>query len=379
MLTEEHLMIRDAVREFAVAELGATAPSIDHEARFPRAAWPKLAGLDLLGLAVPAEAGGAGAGDTAFVLSVLELGRVCGSTAAALAVHATLGALPIAAAGSEAQRRRWLAPLLAGQRFATMVVADATPDAPPIVAVPDAAGWTLDGVCNAVPGAGNADTLVVPARYEGGIDFGLFVVDAATPGVAQIAAPAGLGLRGLGHGRVELRAVAVTADVLLGDADAARIVVASAQEAAWLGIAAVAAGIAQGAFERALRYGRERPQFDRPIIDHESVQWLLADAALDTHTARLAAMKAARAREAGTPARREAAMAKIIASEAAVRVGDRAIQVHGGYGYITEFHVERCYRDAQVCALVCGSNDDLRRLVVRDLAREADAGWTLLQ
>jgi alkylation response protein AidB-like acyl-CoA dehydrogenase len=276
MLTEEHLMIRDAVREFAMAELSADAAAVDREARFPHAAWPKLAGLDLLGLAVPAAAGGAGAGDTAFVLSVLEVGRVCGSTAAALAVHATLGALPIAVAGDDAQRRRWLPPLLAGERFATLVATDVALAAPSMVATPGDAGFTLDGVCDAVPGAGAAATLVVPARYPDSIDFGLFVLDAAAPGVTQTPAPAGLGLRGLGHGRVELRGVAAPPGARLGDADAARLVLANVQEGVWIGMAAAAAGIAQGAFERALRYARERPQFDRPIIEHESVQWLLA-------------------------------------------------------------------------------------------------------
>jgi alkylation response protein AidB-like acyl-CoA dehydrogenase len=381
MLTEEQGMIRDVVREFAAGELGPLARDIDLEARFPREAWPKLAALDLLGLGLPAEAGGAGAGDVVFVVAVEEIARICGSTAAALVTHAAMGAGPIASAGDLAQRRRWLVPLLAGQGFATLAVSDTEIEGedPAVTATRRGDGWALNGVCVAVPGAMHADVTVVSARIESGPDRGLFVVERDTPGLGVVPAASSLGLRGLGHGRVELRDVAVADDRRLGDADAARAALARAHESAWVGFAAVAVGLAEGALERALRYARERPQFDKLIVQHESVQWHLADAALDTHVARLAARAAARAGDAGTPARRLAAMAKIVATAAATRCGDRAIQVLGGYGYMTEFHVERYYRDAQACEIVGGTGDALRRLLVRELGREADGGWNLLQ
>lgn len=383
MLTEEQGMIRDVVREFAAGELAPLAAAIDAEAQFPRPAWAKLAALDLLNLTVPVDAGGAGAGDVAFAVAVEELARACGSTAAAVVVHTALAVRPIAVAGDAAQRRRWLAPLTGGSRFATLVVADATAVAAAVTAVRRDAGWTLSGNCDAVPGAAHADTFVVAAQLESPVEIGLFVIERDAPGLAIEAGSTGLGLRGLGRGRIELRDVACGDDARLGDTDAARAALAGAFESAWVGMAAVATGIAQGAFERALRYARERPQFDRLIIRHESVQWHLADSALDTHAARATTFAAARAQDGATAAgagvRRLAAMAKLVATDAAVRVCDRAIQIHGGYGYMTEFHVERAYRDAQACQLACGSNDDLRRIVVHELEREADAGWTLLQ
>jgi alkylation response protein AidB-like acyl-CoA dehydrogenase len=381
MLTEEQGMIRDVVREFATGELGPTAHQLDVEARFPRQAWPKLAALDLLALAVPAEVGGAGGGDLTFVVAIEELARVCGSTAAALVAHATLGLGPIVAAGDDAQRRRWLADLVGGQRFATLALsqAEASGDDLGVVASRRGDAWVLSGERNAVLGGAHADTFVVPARIESGGDIALFVLGRDAAGLAVTPAPTGLGLRGLGFATVACRDVAVGADAQLGDPDAARAALGGALAAAWVGFGAVAVGVAQGAFERALRYARERPQFDKLIVEHESVQWHLADAALDVHAARLAVHDAAVARDAGAPSRRQAAMAKVIATEAATRVCDRAVQVHGGYGYITEFHVERYYRDAKACEVACGGSDALRRLVVRELGREADAGWTLLQ
>jgi hypothetical protein len=234
--------------------------------------------------------------------------------------------------------------------------------------------WTLRGRKSFVVGAAGAGLVLVAARVDPGAPperaFALFAVEREAPGLAVEAGDRLLGMRGAGIGDLTLDGVQVEDGQRVGAPGAGLDLCLEALDAARLGLAAVCVGIAQAAFERAERYSRERPQFGRPIADHQSVQEHVGDCSVDVAAARAIVRAAA----AAGLSRREAAEAKLCASAAASRVCDRAVQVHGGYGYVAEYHVERLYRDAKTCEIAYGTNDVLRLLVAREVRREAEDG-----
>jgi butyryl-CoA dehydrogenase len=382
--TDEQQMIRDMVREFATTELAPLAAHLDAEDRFPAESVSKLAALNLLGLTVPQEYGGAGVDSLSYALALEEVARVCASTALVLLAHNTLAALPIVRHGDEAQRRLWLEPLASGKRLGAFALSEAESGsdmaAVRTIAVPWGDAWTLHGEKTFVANATRADLLLVAARLEGEAPlYGTFVLDRETPGLAVGAPDRMLGLRGAGLGGVVLESVELSKFALLGTPDATMGLWLETLDAARLGLAAICVGIAQGAFERALRYARERPQFGKSILEFQSVQWHVSDAAVEIAAARSLVHDACRLADTGGSIVRAAATAKLFASEVASRACDRAIQVHGGYGYIADYQVERSYRDAKMCEIAYGTNEMQRLLIVRELIREADAGMQLLQ
>jgi alkylation response protein AidB-like acyl-CoA dehydrogenase len=385
--TDEQQMIRDMVREFAVAELDPLAEHIDREQRFPVESIPKLAALNLLGLTIPPESGGAGLDSVSYTIAIEELARVCGSTALVVAAHNSLGVQPIHAWGDEVQRRTWVVPLARGDQLGAFALTEpgSGSDAGSLstTAVRRGGGWVLNGTKCFVTNAHHAGVFVVAARTDpasrGPHGISTFVVEASTPGFTAGKPEDKLGLRGSDLGSLVLEEVAVPAGNLLGREGDGFKVAMQTLDGGRIGIAALAVGLAQGAFERALRYGRERPQFGRRIADFQAIQWKLADMATEIQAARLLVLEAARAQDAGEPVTRLAAMAKLFASEMATRVCDHAIQIHGGYGYIQEYEVERYYRDAKLCEIGEGTSEIQRMIIARDLLREADEGLALLQ
>lgn len=373
LLNDEHLMIRDVVREFATAELAPLAARLDEEHRFPSESLPKLAALELFGLTVSAEQGGAGADETSYAIALEEVARACPATAFVLLAHNTLVCRLLAQYGTDEQRRRWLRPLAKGEKLGGFGLSEPSAGteigAMQALATRTGAGWVLQGTKTFVPNAAAADVFVVVARTDpqgpAESSLGLFLVERGMSGVQALASETFLGLRGAGIGTLQLTDVAVEDAQVLGAPGTALARCETALDEARLGLGAVAVGIAQGAFGRALRYARERPQFGQPIAEHQMVQAHLAEMALDVAAARALVRDTCCA---GLPvARRGAALAKVLATEAASRTADHAVQVHGGYGYIAEYHVERYYRDAKMCEIAYGTNEVLRLLVAQEL------------
>jgi alkylation response protein AidB-like acyl-CoA dehydrogenase len=375
-LTDEQQMIRDMVREFALGELAPGAMQVDAAARFPEETMGKLSALDLLGLAVPAEHGGAGTDTLSYAIALEELARVCGSTAVILLAHSWLAARAVALLGDEGQRERYLGPLLRGEAVGTGVLASIEPSEPASLrGLLRGDELVVNGAVPLVPAAARADSLVLCARTEdGGVAWG--IVRRNTPGLV-VAAAETLGLRGAGFAAVRCTDVVIPSARRLCSGDGVAVL-GQMVDGARMGLGAVAVGLAQAALERGLRYAHERPQFGKPILEHGSIRELLATSAIDIETARLLVHDVCRRLEAGAPAHRQAAIAKLVAVDAAVRAADRAIQVHGGYGYVAEYHVERLYRDAMMGGVLFGPTDALRLAVANDLAREAEAGLPFL-
>ena len=379
-------MIQDMVRAFAAAELQPLAAQVDEQARFDPGVLQKLAAVNLLGLLAPAEVGGAGVDYATFTLAIEEVARVCGSTALLLVTHNALGAAAIAMHGSAALREAWLGRCARGEAIAAFAWTepDAGSDSGVLQTTAELQGdedWVLNGTKNAVSCAAVADCFLVAARETGaGADasnLGLWLVEKTAPGLTVDPHADTLGLRAAGLTGLRLDQVVVGPDNRLGVRRMEEL--QRLLDGARIAVGALAVGIAEAGLERALRYARERPQFVTSIVEHQSVQLRLADAAADTHAARLVVHEAARAYDAREPVARLAATAKLFATEAATRVCDHAIQVHGGYGYCTEYHVERSYRDAKMCEVAYGPSDLQRFVIVREMVREADAGWALLQ
>jgi len=375
-------MIRDMVREFAAGELEPYAAEVDVSRRLVPGILDKLGALNLLGLCAPAESGGAGVDVATYALALEELARACASTAVVVLAHNSLGVQPLQAFGTDEQRRRWLQPLASGEKLAAFALSEpeagSDMSALRTTAHKTADGWVLRGSKTLVVNAPSAEILLVAARTdpdaapERGID--VFVLEKGAAGLS-VGEPADtLGWRGAGIGALVLDDVPVQDGARLGPAGAGLELCERMLDGTRLGMAAVAVGIAQGAFDRAMRYAHDRPQFGKPIMSHQSVQSRLADSTIDLHAARLVVQAGCRLADSGAPYRKEAAIAKVLASEAASRVCDHAIQVHGGYGYIVEYHVERSYRDAKLCEIAYGTNELLRLLIVQELAREAEAG-----
>jgi alkylation response protein AidB-like acyl-CoA dehydrogenase len=371
-LTDEQQMIRDMVRDVAAAEIEPRIAEIETSVQVPADIAAKLAELNLMGLLLPDSQGGAGLDMAACCLVIEELARASAGVALAVAAHNVL-ALPAvahAAASADAAVQAAAAPALRELAAGTHLGAFAWPAAAPDgrefgVLQPAGQLATLDGTLDFLTNAAAARWLVVASG-----DAGVFLVDAEGAGV-QVQPIEQTGLRGSGTSHVTLGSVRAVRLVGPGDAPA---LVEPARDRARLAVAAVSLGVAAAAFERATRYAREREQFGRPIAAFEAIQWKLADMDAGIHAARLALYDAAGRVDAGVGAGRDALRARVLASAAAMRAADHAVQIHGGYGYCTEYHVERCYRDAKLCEIVWETSDAERLAIAADLLRAAESG-----
>jgi alkylation response protein AidB-like acyl-CoA dehydrogenase len=370
-LKDEQQMIRDMVREFAASEVEPLAHGIDAAARFPAELVGKLAELNLLGLTVPEEYGGAGVDTLSCCLVIEELARASASVAMVVAAHNLL-ALP-AVAQAAPKRIRELATGACIGAFAAQEPAQVAGQewaATRAQAAGD--GFGLDGKKIGVTNGTAAGVFVVSAVDAGG-EPELFLVEREAAGV-DVQALEQTGLRGSGAADVGFRDVRLPALARLARGTAAAALVETLHGNGWLGIAAVSLGIAQAAFDRAARYARQREQFDRPIATFAAIQWKLADMDAAIHAARLALYDAAKCHGSDHVAPYEAGRARVLASAAAMLAADHAVQIHGGYGYCTEYHVERHYRDATLCEIVWETTDAQRLAVGRELLRQLDGG-----
>ncbi|HZM00050.1 MAG TPA: acyl-CoA dehydrogenase family protein [Planctomycetota bacterium] len=376
-LTEEQELLRDTVRDFAQQVLLPQAIAIDREARFPVETFKQLAEMGLLGLPIPESLEGAGADTVTTVLVIEELAKCCGSTALGVAAHTSLCMWPIWAFGTEAQRRRWVPDLASGRRLGAFGLTEpgAGSDAggTRTAAVRDGGEWVLNGSKIFITNANYAETFVVTAttgRGQGHAGISSFILERDTPGFSINPGDEKLGMRGSDWGELSFQDARVPADQLLGGEGEGFANFMRTLDGGRIGIASLALGLAEGAFERSVAFAKERVAFGKPISEQQGIAFKLADMSVGIEAARLLIRDAAQRRDRGEPYTRQAAMAKLFASEMAMKTTYDAIQVHGGYGFTTEYHVERMYRDAKLCTIGEGTSEVQRLVISREILRD---------
>ncbi|RME74685.1 MAG: acyl-CoA dehydrogenase [Planctomycetota bacterium] len=379
--SEEQCMLRDMVRDFARNEIAPIAIEIDVEERFPRELFRAMGELGLLGIPFPEEVGGAGAGWVGYCLAIEEVARVCASTALGLAAAVSLGIGPIVDFASEAQRERYLPDLLSGEKLAAFGLTEPN-------AGSDAGGsmetraerqgdhWVIRGTKYWITNGNHADVFVVTAKTDpeaGTRGISSFIVERGAEGFSTHPIKDKLGMRGSDTAELVFDGVRVPHDNLVGKEGEGFRAFLATLDGGRIVIGALSLGIAQGAYERARAYALERKTFGKPIAEHQAIAFKLADMATRIHAARLLVYHAARRKDAGLPFKREAAMAKLFASEACYAITKDAVQIHGGNGYTREYEVERMFRDAKLCEIGEGTSEIQRLVISREILREAAA------
>jgi len=370
LLSAEQQQIRDTLRAFARDELAPHAAAWDRDHTFPRDALRALGALGVLGIVVPEAWGGAGLDYVSLAVALEEIAAGDGATSTIVSVQNSVVCGPVNAFGSDAQKSRYLTPLARGELLGCFCLTEPQTgsDAGAITTRAELRGdhYVLNGVKQFITSGANADVAIVFAltdKAAGKKGISAFVVDAQTPGFVVARIEEKLGQRASDTAQIVFENCAVPAANLLGrEGDGYRIALANL-EGGRIGIAAQAVGMARAAFEAALAYARERQAFGKPIGEHQAVNFRLADMATKVDVARQMVWHAAALRDAGEPCLKEASMAKLFASEMAEEVASDAIQIHGGYGYVADFPVERIYRDVRVCQIYEGTSD-IQRLVI---------------
>ena len=372
-------MIRDSAREFARQELKPHAAQWDRDGWIAEAAIARLGELGLLGLMVPEEWGGSYTDYVAYALAIEEIAAGCGATAALMSVHSSVGCGPILKFGTAEQKRRYLPDMAQGKAIGCFCLTEpqAGSEAHNLKsrAVLDNGSWILNGAKQFVTNAKRAKVAIVfavtdPDLKKKGISA--FIVPTATPGLAVGRPEHKLGIRGSDTCAITFADCRIPEESLLGERGKGLSIALSNLEGGRIGIAAQAIGIARAAFEAALAYAKQRKQFDRPIAEFGSIGNMLADMHTSINAARLLTHEAARLRGAGESCLSEACQAKLYASEMAERVCSKAIQIHGGYGYLEEYDVERHYRDARITQIYEGTSEIQRLLIARTLMTRED-------
>jgi alkylation response protein AidB-like acyl-CoA dehydrogenase len=374
-LTDEQRMVRDTARDFARAELAPNAGRWDEEGWLPEAVLAKMGELGLLGMLVPEEWGGTGSDYIAYALAIEEIATGCASSAVIMSVQNGLGCGSILSWGSEEQKRLWLPDLATGKHIACFCLTEpqAGSEANNLKtrARLENGRWILDGVKQFITAGKRAHLAIVFAVTDpdkGKKGLSAFVVPTGTPGFRPQKLESKLGIRASDTCAIVLEGCAIPEDHLLGPRGKGLAVALSNLEGGRIGIAAQALGIARAAFEAALAYSKERVQFGKKLIELPSIGNMLADMQTRLNAARLLVHEAARMRSAGLPCLSEASQAKLFASELAEWVCSRAIQIHGGYGYLQDYPVERHYRDARITQIYEGTSEIQRLLIARTLA-----------
>jgi alkylation response protein AidB-like acyl-CoA dehydrogenase len=373
-LTEEQIMIRDMARDFAKNEIAPFAQSWEKAGWIDDAVVAKLGELGLLGMIVPEEWGGTYVDYVAYALAVEEISAGDAATGTLMSVHSSVGCGPVLNYGSDEQKHTWLAKLASGEAIGCFCLTEpqAGSEAHNLRTRAELIDgeWVLNGAKQFVSNGKRAQLAIVFAVTDpeaGKKGISAFLVPTDNPGYTVDRMEHKMGIRASDTCAVTLSNCRIPASNLLGERGKGLSIALSNLEGGRIGIAAQALGIARAAFEAALVYARERVQFDKPIIEHQSVSNLLADMHTRINAARLLVLHAARLRSAGKPCLSEASQAKLFASEMAESVCSKAVQIHGGYGYLEDYPVERYYRDARITQIYEGSSEIQRLLIAREL------------
>jgi butyryl-CoA dehydrogenase len=376
-LTEEQEMLQQMVRDFAQNEVKPRAAKFDQQEFLDKDVLTSMGELGLLGMVFPEEYGGSGMDTLSYAIAVEELSRVCASTGITLASHVSLGINPIFQYGTEAQKRKYMPKLCSGAEMGSFGLTEpnAGSDAgsTETTAVREGDFWIINGAKMFITNGSWAWTSVITAmtdKSKGVKGISAFIVERGTPGFTVGKKIHKMGIRGSDTVELSFVDCHVPADSLLGMVNEGFRQFMKILDSGRIAIGAMALGIAQGAFDEALRYSKERQQFNQPISNFQAIQFYLADMATEIEAARHLVYHAARLKDAGKSYSMQAAMAKLYASELATRVCDKAIQIHGGYGYTKEYPVERMLRDAKVTEIGEGTSEIQRIVIARNLIKE---------
>ncbi len=372
--TDEQKQLRRTVREFAEAEIRPHVMEWDEASRFPEEIIPKLAELGFLGVVFPEEYGGAGMGYLEYCILLEELGRVDASVAITVAAHSGLCTGHIYKAGSEEQKKKYVTPLAQGKKLGcwSLTEPEAGSDASGTrtTAVKKGDGWVLNGSKTFTTNGRYADVCVamaVTSPEKGHRGISAFIIEKGTPGFRPGKKENKLGLRASDTSEVIFEDCQVPAANLLGKEGEGFVDSLRMLDTGRIGISAFALGIAQGAFEASLSYAQQRKQFGRTISKFQAIQWKLADMKTEIDAALLLTYQAAYLADQGRPQTKQSSMAKLYSGEMAVRVTNEAVQIHGGYGFIKDYPVEKFYRDVKLCTIGEGTSEIQRLLIARQL------------
>ncbi|HXD29806.1 MAG TPA: acyl-CoA dehydrogenase [Pyrinomonadaceae bacterium] len=377
-LSEEQKQIKYSVREFAEAEIAPHVMEWDESQHFPIELKPKLAELGLMGVLFPEKYGGAGMGYVEYATIIEELSRVDGSVGISIAAHNSLCANHIYQFANEAQKEKYLTPLATGEHLGAwgLTEPNAGSDASGTrtTAVRENGGWLVNGSKNFITHAIHADTCVAFAssdrsKHSKGITA--FIFEKGMKGFAPSKKENKLGLRASETASVVFEDCLVPDENRLGEEGQGFVNAMEILDGGRISIAALAVGIAQGAYESAVRYSGERQQFGKPIREFQAIQFKLADMATQIDAARLLMYRAASLKDAGRKTTRESSMAKLFASEISVKVCEEAVQVHGGYGYTKDYPAEKYWRDSKLCTIGEGTSEIQRIIIAREILKQA--------
>ena len=376
-LTAEQRMIREMAQSFAQKEVLPKAAELDETGRFPEELVRQLAGLGLMGVAVPEEYGGAGMDNICYAIAMEEIARACASTAVILSVNNSLACAPILSFGSEEQKRKYLVPLATGEHLGcfglTEPEAGSDAGSQKTTAVRDGSHYVLNGTKNFITNATEADTCVLftmtdrEKKHKG---ITAFILDMKSQGITIGKKEVKLGICASATASIILEDVKIPATNRLGNEGEGFKIAMHTLDGGRIGIAAQAIGIARASLEDSLAYAKERKQFGQSIASFQAIQWMLADMATEIDAARMLTYRAAWRKDRNLRYTRESAMAKLYASEAAMRASVKGIQIHGGYGYIREYPAERHFRDAKITEIYEGTSEIQRLVIASDLLKD---------
>jgi alkylation response protein AidB-like acyl-CoA dehydrogenase len=375
-LNEEQQQIKQSIREFAEAELAPHTLEWDEAQKFPIELRPKFAELGVMGVLISEEYGGAGMGYVEYATIIEELARVDPSVALSIAAHNSLGAGHIAIAANHAQKEKYLTPLARGDAFAAWGLTEPSSGSDASSMRTTAArrngGWVLNGSKNFITNATFAETTVALAitdRTAGTHGISAFIIERGTKGFSVAKKENKLGMRASDTAALVFDDCFIPDSNLIGEVGQGFIQAMKVLDGGRISIAALAVGTAQGAYEAALKYAKERHQFGRSISEFQAIQFKLADMATEIEAARLLTLRAAEVKNRGKVTTKESSMAKLYASEVAVRAAEHSVQIHGGYGYIKDYPAEKFWRDSKLCTIGEGTSEIQRVVIARQLLR----------
>jgi len=379
VFNEEHKMVRAMVREFAQKEMAPIAVEIDEQERFPEETFAKMRDLNLLGLPFDEKYGGAGMDQISYTIALEELARVCASTALSYSAHISLAGVPIATFGTERQKEKYLTPLATGEKLGSFGLTEpnAGSDAggTQTTAVKKGDRYILNGSKIFITNAAFADIFVVTAvtdAQRGTRGISSFILEKGMPGFEVGKKEKKLGMRASPTSMLHFNNVEVPEENLLGTLNEGYKQFLMTLDGGRVGIAAQALGIAREAYIRSMRYAHDREQFGKKLMDFQAVQFMLADMQTSISAAEHLVYHAAALRNEGKPYKLEASMAKLFASETAMTVTKNAIQIHGGYGYMKEYEVERFWRDAKLLEIGEGTSEVQRMVIFREAFKKVN-------
>ena len=375
--SEEHIMIQNMVREFAESEVAPIAQALDKNETFPSEIVTKMGELGMMGIVVPEEYGGAGLDMIAFVTAIIELGRVDASVAITMTAHTSLGTLPLLQLGNEEQKQAYLPQLASGKMLGafglTEPSAGSDAGATKTTAIRDGDSYIVNGGKIFITNAGEAGVLTFTTKIMDGDKLqgiGAFIIPMDTPGLEIAQKEKKMGWKASDTRQLFFRDMRVPASAMLGSPQDGFKTFMKTLISGRIAIGALSVGTALGAYEIALKYSTEREAFGKPIHKFQSVGFKLADMATEIEASKLLVYHAAWMKDQGLPVSKKAAMAKLFASEVAMKTTTEAIQVHGGYGYVKEFDVERFFRDAKILEIGEGTSEIQRLIISREILKE---------